>query len=32
MMYELIERGGETGFQDNNVNQLFQQLEDSSSY
>ncbi len=32
MMYELIERGGETGFQDNNVNQLFQQLEESGSY
>jgi methylmalonyl-CoA epimerase len=32
MMYELIERVGETGFQDNNVNQLFQQLEQSGSY
>ncbi|HEX8115469.1 MAG TPA: VOC family protein [Kofleriaceae bacterium] len=32
MMYELIERVGETGFQDNNVNQLFQQLEESGSY
>jgi methylmalonyl-CoA/ethylmalonyl-CoA epimerase len=32
MMYELIERTGETGFQDDNVNQLFQQLEESGSY
>jgi methylmalonyl-CoA/ethylmalonyl-CoA epimerase len=32
MMYELIERTGESGFQDNNVNQLFEQLEASESY
>lgn len=32
MMYELIERTGETGFQDNNVNRLFEQLEASESF
>lgn len=31
MMYELSERVRETGFQDNNVNQLFRQLEESES-
>lgn len=31
MMYELIERTGETGFQDDNVTQLFEQLEASES-
>ena len=31
MMYELIERTGESGFQDNNVTQLFEQLEASES-
>lgn len=31
MMYELIERTGETGFQDSNVTQLFEQLEASES-
>lgn len=32
MMYEFIERNGEFGFQDQNVNRLFQQLEDSDSF
>ncbi len=32
MMYEFIERDGEFGFQDQNVDRLFQQLEDSDSY
>lgn len=32
MMYELIQRIGDNGFQDDNVNQLFQQLEETNSY
>ncbi len=32
MMFELIERTGEEGFTDQNVQQLFQSLEDSDSY
>lgn len=32
MMYELISRTTETGFQDNNVNRLFEQLERENVY
>lgn len=32
MMFELIERKGESGFQDNNVNDLFSQLEKNGDY
>lgn len=32
VMIELIERTSESGFQDNNVNNLFKQLEDKDAY